>query len=40
MIDTIALHQTILGVLEDIAQPVEGTDSWKLKKTEKTLFDL
>jgi hypothetical protein len=32
-------HQTILSVLEDIAEPVEGTDSWKLKKAEKTLFD-
>jgi hypothetical protein len=32
-------HQTILSVLEDIAEHVEGTDSWKLKKAEKTLFD-
>jgi len=31
-------HQTILNVLEDIAEPV-GTDSWKLKKQERTLFD-
>jgi len=31
-------HQTILNVLEDIAEPV-GTDSWRLKKQERTLFD-
>jgi len=31
-------HQTILNVLENIAEPV-GTDSWKLKKQDRTLFD-
>jgi len=32
-------HQTILSVLEDIGERV-GEDSWRLKKKEKTLFDL
>jgi len=32
-------HQTILSVLEDIAERI-GEDSWRLKKKEKTLFDL
>jgi hypothetical protein len=31
-------HQTILNVLEDIAEPA-GTDAWRLKKQERTLFD-
>jgi DNA modification methylase len=31
-------HQTILTVLEDIGEKV-GTDSWRLKKKELTLFD-
>jgi DNA modification methylase len=31
-------HQTILSVLEDIAERV-GDDSWRLKKMERTLFD-
>jgi len=32
-------HQTILSVLQDIGEKV-GDDSWRLKKEEKTLFDL
>ncbi|MDR0518294.1 MAG: type I restriction enzyme HsdR N-terminal domain-containing protein [Fibromonadaceae bacterium] len=32
-------RQTILSVLEDIGEKVD-TDSWRLKKKEKTLFDL
>jgi len=31
-------HQTILNVLEDIAEHI-GTDSWRLKKQDKTFFD-
>jgi 16S rRNA G966 N2-methylase RsmD len=32
-------HQTILSVLQDIGEKA-GDDSWRLKKEEKTLFDL
>ena len=32
-------HQTILSVLQDIGEKV-GDNSWRLKKEEKTLFDL
>jgi len=32
-------HQTILSVLEDVGEKV-GEDSWRLKKQEKTLFDV
>jgi len=31
-------HQTILSVLEDVAERV-GEDSWRLKKDQGTLFD-
>jgi hypothetical protein len=31
-------HQTILGVLEDIAER-SGASGWKLKAKERTLFD-